>query len=662
MRRIEITSRVPSSGAIAMTASTKDALANPGYRPIRLLPGAMPRHELQIPECRTCGSRGWLEEGWLEEGWLEEGWLEEGWLEEGWLEEGWLEEGGLEEGGLEEGWLEEGWLEEGWLEEGWLEEGGLEEGGLEEGWLEEGWLEEGWLEEGWLEEMTCWAGHGTTMMSQCDNDRSACFSWRCSRAAPAWWRPAVRSSQQSYPCGSARRASLTGLTPTGRVAWRTALPHPQDFGTTPAIVAGGTVYADLSGAVTAVNESNGRIRWSRALGTDVYGEWLIGRTLVVDVDQVGRHAQVVGLNPTSGALDWRYRPGGNGLYGDPVPAGDIGLVIVASPHELGLVDATSGRLRWRHWIASLDQPVTDGTTVAVASGSTIRGFAVATGDLRWTRGGVDSMALPTLDDGVVAIGAQVTPDQTPIAGYELATGRQAWVLSLDAGSWQLTATTAGLVAVQNAGRPRWPRPRRAGHGPHRLAGKHRSPSLFGEPSCRLGSNLAMVVQLPQDGPSFAALRNLTTGSLVVRHRLASSQVPLTLAALGPDLYGNGLGPDGKTESGFVERIGLDGVIWRVVLPQPAQTSPVALAEGGIAVQTEDLGCATPLLWRDMVANCCSARPRRTVWSALRPLRVGSVLVTTAIGEQALWSVAIALSTPRKGGSTTISLEFPVRPL
>lgn len=410
--------------------------------------------------------------------------------------------------------------------------------------------------------------------------------------------PAVRSSQQSYPCGSARRASLIGLTPTGRVAWRTALPHPQDFGTTPAIVAGGTVYADLSGAVTAVNESNGRIRWSQALGTDVYGEWLIGRTLVVDVDQVGRHTQVVGLNPTSGALDWRYRPGGNGLYGDPVPAGDIGLVIVASPHELGLVDATSGRLRWRHWIASLDQPVTDGTTVAVASGSTMRGFAVATGDLRWTRGGVDSMALPTLDDGVVAIGAQVTPDQTPIAGYELATGRQAWVLSLDAGSWQLTATTAGLVAVQeypvDQGGLDLVEPA-TGHVAWRESIGH--PAFLASPPVVVGSNLAMVVQLPQDGPSFAALRNLTTGSLVVRHRLGSSQVPLTLAALGPDLYGNGLWPEGRTESGFVERIGLDGVIWRVALPQPAQTSPVALAEGGIAVQTEDLGCATALARR-----------------------------------------------------------------
>ena len=276
------------------------------------------------------------------------------------------------------------------------------------------------------------------------------------------------------------------------------------------------MYADLSGAVTAVNESNGRIRWSRALGTDVYGERLIGRTLVVDIDQVGSHAQVIGLNPTSGALDWRYRPGGDGLYGDPVPAGDVGLVIVASPHELALVDAASGKLRWRRSIASPGEPVTDGTTVAVAAdNSTMRGFVVATGDLRWTRGGIDSTALLTLDDGVVAVGSQVTPDPTPIAGYELATGRRAWALGLDAGSWQLTATTAGLVAVQDypvdQGGLDLVEPA-TGHIAWRSSIGH--PAFLATEPVVVGSDLAMVVQLPQNGPSFALLRHLTTGSSV----------------------------------------------------------------------------------------------------------------------------------------------------
>jgi outer membrane protein assembly factor BamB len=77
---------------------------------------------------------------------------------------------------------------------------------------------------------------------------------------------------------------------------------------------------------TAVNGEDGHVEWSRALGEQVYGEWLIGGTiiggtLVVDVDEVGTHAKVVGLGPSTGAVLWQYRPGGRGLLGDPVPVG-----------------------------------------------------------------------------------------------------------------------------------------------------------------------------------------------------------------------------------------------------------------------------------------------------------------------------------------------------
>jgi len=205
------------------------------------------------------------------------------------------------------------------------------------------------------------------------------------------------------------------------------------------------------------------------------------------------------------------------------------------------------------------------------------------------------MALLTLDDGVVVIGSQVSQDPTPIAGYELATGRQAWALGLDAGSWQLTArrpawspfriTRWTKVASTSSSRPQATSP----GGPASVT----QPSwqalpLSSGPISRWSCNCPRTVRRSRP------CGNLTTGSLIARHRLGSSQVPLTLAALGPDLYGTGLGPDGKTESGFVERIGLDGVIWRLILPQPAQTSPVALPEGGIAIQTEDLQCATAL--------------------------------------------------------------------
>jgi outer membrane protein assembly factor BamB len=400
---------------------------------------------------------------------------------------------------------------------------------------------------------------------------------------------ATSRSTSVASCPSLRRASLTGLTADGQLAWRTNLPRPRDFGTTPAIVSGGIVYADLSGAVTAVNGKDGHIEWSQALGKDVYGEWLIGSILVVDVDQVGPNAQVVGLDPASGVIEWRYRPGGEGLKGNPVPAGDAGLVIVAS-HRLSLLSVATGKLKWTKMIAAPSQPVADATTVAEAARGTMFGFAVSTGYVRWTVSSVDTTAAVTLDDGVIAIGSQVNPDPTHIAAYDLASGLRVWTLPLDAGYWLLTATTAGLVAVQQdpvdhggidfiepaTGRIAW----RSSVG---------RPAFLATSTVVIGPDLAAIVDRPDNGPSFAVRIRQKTGVIQARLRLKSNQVPLTLTVLGSNEYGTGLG-SGASESGFVEEFGAHGVTWRAELPQPAQTTALALPDGGIAVQTEDLVC------------------------------------------------------------------------
>jgi hypothetical protein len=114
-------------------------------------------------------------------------------------------------------------------------------------------------------------------------------------------------------------------------------------------------------------------------------------------------------------------------------------------------------------------------------------------------------------------------------------------------------------------------------------------SLLDVPPVVLGPDLAMVVGRPNNGPSSLLLRSLATGALVASGPLGPGQAPLSFTALGSDLYGTGLGRGG---GGFVERLGPNGVTWRASLPQPAQTQPVALPSGWIAVQTEDLQCAT----------------------------------------------------------------------
>src|ERR1035441_1150325 len=89
-----------------------------------------------------------------------------------------------------------------------------------------------------------------------------------------WMAPAVAHTTGHHPppCGLARRAWLTALTPQGHVAWRTALPRFDDGGAPSPLVAGGTVYADLGGAVVAVNGENGKVDWARVLGVQVRSE------------------------------------------------------------------------------------------------------------------------------------------------------------------------------------------------------------------------------------------------------------------------------------------------------------------------------------------------------------------------------------------------------
>jgi hypothetical protein len=326
------------------------------------------------------------------------------------------------------------------------------------------------------------------------------------------------------------------------------------------------------------------------LGTSIYGEWRLGVVLVVDVDQVGPNAQVVGLNPGSGAIEWRYRPGGKGLFGNPVPAGDAGLVIVAS-HRLSLLSAATGKLRWTQVIATSGQPVADATTVAEAARGTLRGFAVSTGDVRWTVSGVDTTASLTLDDGVIAIGSQVEPDPTSIAAYDLANGLRVWTLPLAAGSWSLTATTAGLVALQE-----YPVDRGGidliDPASGRIAWKSSigRPAFTGTGTIVIGSALTTIVDRPDNGPTFSVRLRLTTGVLQAKLRLKSDQVPLAITVLRSREYGTGFG-SGASESGFVEEVGAHGVTWRAELPQPAQNPALALPDGGIAVETEDFECA-----------------------------------------------------------------------
>src|ERR1019366_1783891 len=132
----------------------------------------------------------------------------------------------------------------------------------------------------------------------------------------------------------------------------------------------------------------GKVDWARVLGVQVYGEWLIGGTLVVDVDQVGDRAKLVGLDPGTGGVLWQYRPGGRGFLGTPAPVGASGLAVVMVPtYRVGLVLALTGKLAWSQPVDAQNSAVSDGTTVAVPGLGSLKAFAAASGKSSWALAG-----------------------------------------------------------------------------------------------------------------------------------------------------------------------------------------------------------------------------------------------------------------------------------
>jgi outer membrane protein assembly factor BamB len=250
--------------------------------------------------------------------------------------------------------------------------------------------------------------------------------------------------QTGKGCPTTRRASATLLTTSGRILWRVAL-RPDEIGDTVPVSSGATVYADTGGQVTALASATGHRLWRRSLGSDIYDEWLIRNELVVNVDQVSDHAEIVGLDPTTGRTRWTYRPGGEGLYGDPIISGSSLIVVPDHPNRVVVIDTQTGRVRWSRKINVPSQPVAGAGVVAVDPAGTLHGFSLQTGRQIWHVARTDILPSLVLDRGTVIVQPQIVTDRTPLAGYAIADGHKRWKLRSSREEGMLTPTSAGLV-------------------------------------------------------------------------------------------------------------------------------------------------------------------------------------------------------------------------
>jgi outer membrane protein assembly factor BamB len=211
------------------------------------------------------------------------------------------------------------------------------------------------------------------------------------------------------PCNSKRRPGrlegevIAFATGFGKIRWRTRLGPTESS----PLVANGRVYVgDWRGRVYALDERNGRVRWTFQGRGRIKGALaLSGNRLYVGTYDGYLYA----LNATTGKQLWRSRSqdrlGGRGDFYS-TPAAAYGRVYIGSTDgKLYSFGATSGKLRWSQGTGDYvySSPAVWRRKVYVGSYSgRVTAFDAATGDTVWefdAKGEISGS--PTILNGVV---------------------------------------------------------------------------------------------------------------------------------------------------------------------------------------------------------------------------------------------------------------------
>ncbi len=235
-------------------------------------------------------------------------------------------------------------------------------------------------------------------------------SGRCVAASPAVSGHTVyQAFMNKPPCNSERPPGrlegevIAFATGFGKIRWRTRLGPTESS----PLVANGRVYVgDWRGRVYALDERNGRVRWTfQAQGRIKGAVTASGNRLYVGTYDGHLYA----LNATTGKQIWRTRSqdrlGGRGQFYS-TPAAAYGRVYIGSTDgKLYSFGATSGQLRWSHGTGDYvySSPAVWRRKVYVGSYSgRFYAFDAATGDIVWQfRADGEISGSPTILNGVV---------------------------------------------------------------------------------------------------------------------------------------------------------------------------------------------------------------------------------------------------------------------
>jgi outer membrane protein assembly factor BamB len=217
--------------------------------------------------------------------------------------------------------------------------------------------------------------------------------------------------------------------PKSLLVWR----DPQIQHTSTVLVGTVAVYAlGLQHVLSAVDKSDGHLLWQTTLPVQESGYFGRGLAVASGVLVVGDN-DILGLDPTTGVIRWKFVPSTGFRPGYDILATDGTVVYSASQSgHMFAIDAQTGRERWATQIVddtltNVYKPTLAGTTVYAA----------------YTR--FDSTVAGTLHGGIAAVDA--------------ASGRLLWTVEIpkaypteDTGVFTIAVTPTLVIAMETSGR------------------------------------------------------------------------------------------------------------------------------------------------------------------------------------------------------------------
>lgn len=222
-------------------------------------------------------------------------------------------------------------------------------------------------------------------------------------------------------------------------------------------VADGIAYAGSGdGHLYAIDISTGGLRWKVLLDTGFDASW---PTVVNGTVYVGTgvdHGLFYALNAKTGAIVWKFRPGG-GVFNSPAVV-DGKVYFGADDGDVYALNAATGKLVWTFPtgnLSSLLSPaVADGhvyITAGSPSGDTVYALHANDGSQAWSFAiGDNSLGAPLYADGKVIFGESDFPSGGFIYAFDAVTGKNIWTINLGDGSAGFFAAANGVIYTDSS--------------------------------------------------------------------------------------------------------------------------------------------------------------------------------------------------------------------